>query len=96
MGAYTREEWTVTLNYDYMHKKWDAYTNIPSYRDRLLKRGWTLVKEGKLNGESIDWFFTIDYGKAITFRDINKARGINIPSDEDDLSDPQKTEGSKG
>lgn len=43
--SYSKEEMTVTLNYDQFNKKWEAYTNIPKYRDKMIRAGWTLDDE---------------------------------------------------
>ena len=59
--SYSKEEMTVTLNYDQFNKKWEAYTNIPKYRDKMIRAGWTLDKEGKVDGKVVDWFFSIDF-----------------------------------
>ena len=81
--SYSKEEMTVTLNYDQFNKKWEAYTNIPKYRDKMIRAGWTLDKEGKVDGKVVDWFFSIDFENALTFRDVEKARRTKTYTDEE-------------
>lgn len=81
--SYSKEEMTVTLNYDQFNKKWEAYTNIPKYRDKMIRAGWTLDKEGKVDGKVVDWFFSIDFENALSFRDVEKARRPKILTDEE-------------
>lgn len=50
---YTREEYEVILNYDYIAGQWTAWTNIPAYINKFRKQGWSVRREDKYDDGSV-------------------------------------------
>lgn len=92
MAYYLAEEREVHFEYDPIEKSWNAWTNMPNWKNKLILCGWDLTKTGKVDGEEVDWTFVIHEQKPITVRNMNKARhnknhAENAVSDEQDDSD---------
>ena len=92
MAYYLADEREVQLNFDPVDKFWSAWTNMPNWRDKLLRCGWTLTKTSKVSGMEVDWSFKIHEMKPVTIRNMNKVKHIknnaeNATSDDETDSD---------
>lgn len=75
MYYWSKEEYEVCLVYDDYLNQWEAYTNIPKYKRKFEKQGWTLKKTDIQKGKEIAWTF-IAPENGISIRNPNKKRVV--------------------
>lgn len=45
MTKFSRDEYETIMSYDYVAKKWTAYSNIPSAISKFKNKGWKVISE---------------------------------------------------
>jgi hypothetical protein len=74
--GYLAEERETHLYLDGITREWTAWTNMPHIADKLRRCGWKQTGVGRVDGEEVDWTFTMTDHSAITIRDMTKPKRI--------------------
>lgn len=73
---WSKEELEVCLVYDDLLGSWEAYTNMPKYKRKFEKQGWTLKKTDVVNKKEISWTFVAPTN-GVSIRNPNKQRVVS-------------------
>lgn len=71
--SYSNEEKETLLRYDYIDKKWHAYSNIEGHINKMTQRNWHTVRSETENGRVVAAEFEADK-QFVTFGDTKRAK----------------------